>query len=369
MPGGIERICTMKATYLAEVMNWDIIIVTSEQKGNKSYYPISDKVKVVDLDIPYSKLHSYGLLRRIILKLILQREHRAKLKELLFKEKANVVVSTLTHEVNFITTIKDGSKKILEFHFCKGHKRKMADAFGFNVLTRLAYYFQCWREEHVLIPKFDQFIVLTKEDQEKWKPLVPNVKCISNMLSFSGEAAMLESKKVIAVGRFDAQKRFDHLIQIWAKVSKIHPDWTLHIYGQGRDEKRLNKLISTLGCRSALLHSPSTEIKKFYMTSSIFVMTSSYEGLPMTLLEATSCGLPVVTYDFPSGPSDVIQDGVNGFIVEQGNIDKFVKRLSEIMTDIELRKYLGKNAYALSRRYSVDVIMRQWVELFENIIL
>lgn len=370
MPGGIERVCTIKANYFADVMDWEVVVVTAEQNNQPPYYRLSEKVRLIDLDIPYSSMQPKGLCARLFLKHKLQKLHKSKLEQLLISEHADVVVSTLTHEVNFITEIEDGSKKVLEFHFCRGHKRKMADAFKFGFITNLAYYLQCLREERILVPRFDQFVVLTNEDMVMWKSICSDVKCIPNILPFeNSEAALLDNKHVIAVGRLDAQKRFDHLVKIWAIVSKDHPDWVLDIYGQGADKETLTSLISNLGCASSIiLHSPSKDIKQCYLDSSIFVMTSTYEGLPMTLLEANALGLPSVCYDFTCGPKDVVSDGVNGYIVSEGDIETFAQKLDVLMKDAPLRKTMGKNAYDMSRRFSADVIMKQWVSLFGELI-
>lgn len=368
MPGGIERICSIKANYLADVMHYDVKIVVSQQDNLPPYYELSPNVRMVDLNIQYSQMNSMPILKRIRTKAKLQREHKRKLSEFLLKEKADIVISTLTHEVNFINDIKDGSKKLLEFHFCRGHKRKMADAFGFPILTKLAFYVQCWREEYLLIPKFDQFVVLTAEDMKYWQGRIKNVKYISNILPFEqGEQANLESKHVIAVGRFDAQKGFDRLIQIWASIADSHPDWILDIFGQGSDKHKLQHLIDELNCKTISLHDPDKNIKQRYLESSIFVMTSTYEGLPMTLLEATGLGLPSVCYDFTCGPKDVIVEGQNGFLIPEGDASSFANKLSLLMSDSQLRLQLGNNAYKLSTRYSKSTIMSQWVKLLNNI--
>ena len=369
MPGGIERICTIKANYFADILKWDVVIITAEQKNLPTYYKLSEKVRLIDLAIPYSSMLSQNLCSRIITKYHLQKLHKSKLEGILYSEHADIVVSTLTHEVNFITEIKDGSKKVLEFHFCKGHKRKMANAFHYDLITKIAYYAQCWREENIIVPRYDKFVVLTNEDLQLWRSITSNVKCIPNILPFENtETAKLAAKRVIAVGRYDAQKRFDHLIRIWAKVSKKHPDWVLDIYGQGKDKEDLTKLITDLGCKSnIILHSPSHNIQQCYLDSSIFVMTSTYEGLPMTLLEANALGLPSICYDFTCGPKDVIENGVNGFIVREGDLDAFADRLDLLMSDDNLRINMGNKAYVLSKRFSIDVIMRKWVELFENL--
>lgn len=368
-PGGIERIVSIKANYFAEMCNYEVYIITSCQKGLPPYYDFSDKIKFIDLDIDYDSILSYPLYKRIFYKLNYLHHHKKLLSTLLCGLKADIVVSTFTHEASFLPKIKDGSKKVLEFHFCKGHKRKMADAFGFPFLTKCMYYFRCWQEENIIVPKYDCFVVLTKEDLTQWLGKNPQTICIPNILPFNfDKVSPLTSKSVISVGRLDAQKGFDRLIKVWFRVSKLYPDWTLHIYGEGPDKQNLQQLIAELELTaSVVIHSPTNNIMNCYCASSIFVMTSRYEGLPMTLLEAVSLGLPVVCYDFQCGPRDVIADKRNGFLISENDEESMVSCLDMLMKDECLRKKMGKEAKLLSVQYSVDTIMPKWIDLFNDL--
>lgn len=369
-PGGIERIVSIKANYLVEVYGYDVTIVVANQKKQVPFFKLNEKIKIVDLNIDYDNALSQSLFKRLYLRHKLQREHKTKLSKYLFTNHPDIVISTFTHEAAFLPQIKDGSKKILEFHFCKGHKMKMAKAFHFGFITKLAYYYRCWQEENIIIPKYDQFIVLTKEDEISWKQKIHNVKHISNILPFEKEGkSKLTHKHVIAVGRLDGQKGFNRLIDIWAIVTKKHPDWILDIYGKGRGLKALQSQIDNYGISdTTIIHQPDQNIKDHYLNSSIFVMTSIYEGLPMTLLEANGLGLPSVCYDFPCGPKDVIQDGINGFLVKDGDFNTFADRLSTLIENDNIRKRMGQEAYRMSERYSCKNIMREWVNLFNELI-
>lgn len=168
-PGGIERIVSIKANYLVEVYGYDVTIVVANQKKQVPFFKLNKKIKIVDLNIDYDNALSQSLFKRLYLRHKLQKEHKTKLSKYLFTNHPDIVVSTFTHEAAFLPQIKDGSKKILEFHFCKGHKIKMAKAFHFGFITKLAYYYRCWQEENIIIPRYDQFIVLTKEDEISWK--------------------------------------------------------------------------------------------------------------------------------------------------------------------------------------------------------
>lgn len=369
-PGGIERIVSIKANYFVERCGYEVYIITACQKGQEPFYHLSDKIKMIDLNIDYDSTLTLPIWERIYKKINYAHQHKKELSNLLNKIKPDITISTFTHEASFLPKIKDGSKKVLEFHFCKGHKRKMADAFHFPFMTKLAYYIRCWQEENIIIPKYDQFVVLTEEDKNDWEKKIPSVKCIPNILPFETEEhAKLENKRAIAVGRLDAQKGFDRLIVLWKDIHAKHPDWKLDIFGQGCDEQKLQTLITDMGLKDAvMIHKPSKNIKDEYLASSIFVMTSAYEGLPMTLLEANGLGLPSVCYNFKCGPKDVIVDGKNGFIVNEGNAGDFVESVCRLIENEALRKKLGLGAKLLSARYSKEVVMQKWIDLFNEII-
>ena len=369
-PGGIERIVSLKANYLADEANYDVYIITSCQKGEKPFDHFSPKIKFIDLQIDYDSILNKPILERLYLRHKLQQEHKTKLSKYLFTYHPDIVISTFTHEAIFLPDIKDGSKKILEFHFCKGHKRKMANAFHFSFITKLAYYYRCWQEENIIIPKYDQFVVLTKEDEVSWARKIPTVKYISNILPFEkGGKAELNKKHIIAVGRLDAQKRFDKLLDIWALITNRHPEWILDIYGNGRDRKKLQTMIDNYGINNTtIIHEPEQNIKERYLNSSIFVMTSAYEGLPMTLLEANGLGIPAICYNFSCGPKDVIIDGKNGFLVKEGDYKTFTDRLLTLIENEKTRKQMGQEAYIMSERYSCKNIMQEWINLFNTLI-
>jgi glycosyltransferase involved in cell wall biosynthesis len=368
-PGGIERVVSLKANYLVEHAGYEIIIITTGQLDRKPFYHFSEMIKFYDLGINYDEMLSEHFIKRILIRRQKRKEHKKRLSRLLHTLKADIVISTLTHEADFLPKIKDGSKKLLEFHFCKGHKRLMANAFKFYFITKLAYYYRAWIEENIIIPKYDQFVVLTEEDKNQWIHKIKNVIAIPNILPFESEdKAELKNKKLIAVGRLDAQKGFDRLIDIWAIVSTKYPDWELNIYGEGSDMQILKRQIKSLAIESTChINTPVKNISEKYLESSIFVMTSRYEGMPMTMLEAMSFGLPSVSYDFKCGPKDLILNNINGNLVQEGDIQQFVKRLFSIMEDSEKCIQMGVNAKEQIRKYSVNIVMKHWFDLFNRL--
>lgn len=183
------------------------------------------------------------------------------------------------------------------------------------------------------------------------------------------EKAKLEAHRVISVGRYEYPKGYDRLINAWALIAKQTSDWTLHIFGEGSLRPVLTKLIKDLHLENSIFLDGAThDIGKELLNSSIVVFTSNYEGFPMAIIEAESAGLPIVSFDTPCGPKDIIRDGEDGFLVPNGDIESLGKRLLSLIQNDELRKEMGGKAFENSKRFTPEAIMPQWISLFESIL-
>lgn len=146
-------------------------------------------------------------------------------------------------------------------------------------------------------------------------------------------------------------------------------NWTLDIYGQG-DQTDYRQLMAELGIDSNRCHlnGPVEDVVKAYQESSIFVLSSRFEGFGMVLIEAMACGLPVVSFDCPAGPDEIITDGVDGLLVPSGDVHALAEKLMVLMTDENLRRRLGQQARQTAQRYKMTTIANQWIALFEKVI-
>lgn len=369
-PGGIERIISIKANYLAEIYHYNITIITALQNGKAPYYKLSPLIKLIDLNLDYDSLLKLPIYIRIHKRRLLQKKHKKILSNILCQIKPDITISTFTHEASFLPEIKDGSKKILECHFCRKHKQLMAKAFNFPLITRFAYYLKCWQEENIIIPQYDQFVVLTEEDKILWSSKIKNVINIPNILTFNTNPSINTSKKeAIAVGRLDAQKGFDLLIPIWEKIHKICPEWILNIYGDGEDKTKLKNMIKKRKLEnSIIMHNASRNIITEYEKNSLLLMTSRYEGWGLVLTEAMQCGIPVIAFECKCGPKDIISNGQDGFCIQEGNNKDFISKTILIMKNEKKRKEMGYNAQKNIQRYSADKIMPLWINLFNQLI-
>jgi glycosyltransferase involved in cell wall biosynthesis len=176
------------------------------------------------------------------------------------------------------------------------------------------------------------------------------------------------AKRVLFVGRFEEQKNIGELISIWQLVHSKHPDWKLDLYGDGAQWEKYKQEADALNINIEV-HKPSSQIMDVYRRSSIFVLLSLYEPFGLVIPEAMSCGLPVVTYDSPYGPSSIISDGEDGFLIPMHGCQAFADRVCQLIEDQELRQSMGKHAIESSRRFSADKIMPMWKQLFEKLTL
>lgn len=364
-PGGMERVLLNKATYLAERMNWEVVVVTTDQQGKAPFYPFPKQIRLIDLDINYSVDNNQPAFTKITGYLRRRKLHRKRLTELLMKEQADIVVSLYPSESSFIPSIQDGSKKVLELHYCKFFRLQYSRTGLLGAIDR-------WRtrQDEQIVRRFDKFVVLTQEDKGYWGNL-PNIEVIPNAAMFISDVhSDCTAKRVLAVGRLDYQKGFDRLIQAWALVQqdKRFADWQLDIFGQGEWKDMLEKLIQEKGLtQTARINRPTNAIGEEYSRSSLLVMSSHYEGFPMVMIEAMACGLPVVTFDYKCGPRDIIDDGMNGLLVKEGDIEGLATALIKIMENDILRQQMSHQARKVTEQYSEEVVMQQWLSLFSSL--
>lgn len=364
--GGYDRIIIEKANYLAE-HGCEVILCVSSHALSKPFYPISKKVKLVDFDIDFDQQYKHSLFIRAYLYKKLMHCYRKKLSNLLNIEHPDIVITTLGREIDFITDINDGSVKVGESHIAKEYVR------NFHLLEQRGFIYRMlarsWRKKvEKAAGKLDALVLLTEHDADSWTGIAKTVVIPNSLPFYPLISSTCDNKQAIYVGRFNEQKGLEYLVDAWAKVYRRHPDWTLHLYGDGEQKNMLENLIKDAKLQDVvIIHQPTPQIMDRYLESSIFVLTSRFEGLPMVLIEAMACGLPIVSFNCPWGPADIIKNEEDGFLVEYLNTDDEAERICQLIENPQLRKTMGTNARKNIRRYERDTVMKQWTELFARL--
>ena len=364
--GGTERITLKKAVSLAKIPGNDLYIVVAYNRTD--IVGSIGGVHLIDLDVRY--YDDIGLRRIPELLFVIKKRHEHKKKMLCVLEqiKPDIVVSTGMSEKSFISKLKISSDPVFlrEIHFNKFYRRKIAKSKYEKIL---ACFGEFW-DYNFAIKGFDKIVVLTQEDfVSNWEE-GSNVAVMPNPLAHpSSEFTSFSNKIVITAGRLERQKNHSSLIEAWRIVAEAHPDWILKIFGKGSLRDALQSRIDSYGLRGkVLLEGYTPDIMHEMAESSVFVLSSITEGMPLVIIEAMSCGLPVISYDCPTGPKDMITDGLNGFLVPTNDSQCLAERLCALIEDHTLMETMGANALETSKQYLPDKIIPRWMSLFSQLL-
>ncbi|MBU3682095.1 MAG: glycosyltransferase family 4 protein [Flavobacterium sp.] len=348
--GGLERVLSVKASYLADVLGHEVHIVVLNNKGASLFYTFSAKIQlhhVVVFGNPISYVWQYinGM-----------RDMVAALKP--------DVISVCDDGLKgfFLPLLLPKIPIIYERHVSK----QMAFGVNPSFLKRIRVGMQLQLMNR-LGRTFDKFVVLTQDNVQEWN--LPNTVVIPNPLSFYPETqSALTNKTVIAVGKHTHQKGFDRLLQCWATIIKTNPDWTLEIYGKADENQRMFQLARQLQIENNLrFFEPVPDIATRFLAASVFAFSSRFEGFGMVLIEAMACGVPCVSFDCPCGPKDIICSDEDGFLVANNNTDAFTQKLLQLIENQDLRHKMGAQAKINVQRYLPEVVVKQWDELFRSL--
>lgn len=364
---GMERVVANKANYFSQ-RGYNVIVITTDQGGKPYYYKLNDNVTCLDLDVNFRNYAHYFILFRVLIYYYKTFLFKKRLSKFLYEKKVGVVISLMLRSSDFLHKIKDGSVKIIEHHFSYDYASFFSKAQRRGFFLRFVYSFRGKMVENQL-RKYDRFVVLTEEDAVLWRSHLQNVEVIPNSVTFhTNQLASVGNKIVLAVGRLEFQKGFDRLLEVWRLIHQRNSDWKLHIYGDGQDKKALMSIVEQNNMSESITFFPPTkDIQQVLLSGSVYAMTSRFEGFPMILIEAMSCGLPVVSFACKCGPSDIISDSEDGFLIEDGNVSDFAEKLSELMQNPQLILQMGALAKHNMERFSEQEVMGKWEKLFSQL--
>ena len=365
--GGVERVVSFKASYFAEVYNYDVSIIVTEGTDRDCFFPLSEKVKVVNLNLGFEELWKASFVKKIFLYLMKQFRYRRMLKSELMRIRPDITISVLRREINFINSIPDGSHKIGELHVNRSNYRNFTSRDN-NLVKR--FFARFWMNDLLRhLKKLDRMIVLTEDAKRDW-PELSNVQLIPDPIPFKvDQVSTLSSKRVVSIGRYAYEKGNDLLLRAWAKVEKQCQDWTLDIYGQG-NQTPYRELMQELGIdeKRCRLHGSITDVKNIYQGCSVFTLPSRFEGFGLVIIEAMACGVPVVVFDCENGPRNIITTNFDGILVKPFDVNEYADSLLRLIQDDQLLSQMGKRAHESSKCYLIEDIAQKWKDLFDEII-
>jgi len=359
--GGTERIIVDKANYLAGHYGYDVHVVTANQGGHPVAYPLHPSVIHHDLSIRFHLQYQYGGIKRFIKSRQMYRLYEERLGTYIQSFQPDIIASVSENYNRYILKKKGNIPLVYESHM--SCRRRQFSTNGFVDHLRDIIY-KRW------LKKVSAIIALTDGDAVEWKKINSHVCVIPDMVSLNPTPTYSdgETKSVIFVGRFSTQKGIPDLLKIWELVYQRHPDWQLHMYaGYGDEDEKLKSHIEEMG-KGIVFHEPTSDIFSKYKESSMLLLTSVFEPFGLVMPEAMSCGLPVVAFDCPYGPADIITDGEDGFLIKNRDVHAFADKVCQLIEDVSLRKAMGQRAITSSQRFSADKIMPMWKQLFEELV-
>lgn len=355
--GGAERILIQKLNYWAAQTGCEVMLVTIGQQGKKPFMELDPGVKHVDLDINYIEGVSYyhpknfGKVKK----------HFSRLKSTIgtFDPDAIFMVS-LSFSRFLLPFAAGGRRTFFEYHTCY---------YGAVLKARsLAGKFKRWISQSMIgfvESRYTRIVFLNREELEHHNS--KNGVIVPNFFETSGaDRDMPKKKQVIALGRLTFAKGYDLLIDAWEIVAPDAPGWTLEIFGNGEDREALARQISEKNIGGIHLNPATDSVGDRLAESAFYVMSSRFEAFPMVLLEAMSHGLPVVTFDCPSGPRAILTENQDSLFAPKNDIKALAAGIKRLMDDEQMRNEMGQKARQNVKRFSKDTVMRQWLELIKT---
>lgn len=357
--GGLERVIVEKANYLAALDGYEVFMLTICQGGHPFPFPLDNKLTHVDLNIPFYAQYQYYGIRRLLSLRRLHHDCRKSLRQQLNDIIPDVIVCPRIEFIKDICKVKGNIPLVFESHSTFWTSRFE----GAGLLRRLHTWWM-----NLSAKRTQAVVALTEGDATEWRKVNKSVYVIPNVVRVRREGERREGERsAVFVGRLSRQKDIGSLLTIWQMVRQRHPDWQLHVYGEKGDiEESIWQQLQEDG-NGITIYPPTADIMDIYQQHAMLLLTSRYEPFGMVLPEAMSCGLPVVAFDCPYGPADIITDGIDGFLVKDRDMKAFADKVCILIENEELRREMGQIGIKTSERYQMDYIMPLWEKIFENL--
>lgn len=359
--GGIQRVVVDKMNYLAK-RGHNLTLVTYEQGTHPNVYQMDHKVQTIDLDCRFFTIYRYPLPIRLFYMWKMRRRFKKRFNSLVNKIQPDIIV-TVPNARDFlrqVMTVPQG-KKVMEAHIAYS-----------PVMTSNTFWERCniyWFRRTVRM--YDAVIALTDSDKRYWEKDVNKVLVVPNPINFyCKQIDSFERKegRILCVARLEQQKRIDRLIDAFACIADRYPQWYIDIYGDGTLYNDLIRQITRQGLGERVhIMSTTRHIKQEYQTSQFSVLSSDYEGFGLVIAESMACGTPVVSTDCMYGPSDIIEDKVNGLLCKL-DVDDLASKMEWMISHECERKEMGIRAHQSVAKYRKENIMKEWEKAYLSLI-
>lgn len=325
---GTERIAIELANKLSLMANYDVTLLNRESIKSNTAYPVSDNVNVVAISGNFFEFYK-------------------KLKIHISLHSYDMVIVHNMGKLSLLCSLLPKIKKLVTLE----HVSFVSRPKKVQILSK---FFYKW---------VDQVVTLTQKDKEQFDKFHSKVIVIPNFSPFSiVPKSTFSSKQIVTIGRLTDQKNYLHLLKAWQKIYQMIPEWHLNIYGEGEHKKMLEDYIKQNSLQQVILKGSTSNVEDVYRNSDFFVMSSKYEGLPMVLVEAQSFGLPIISYNCPFGPAEIVQNDVNGFLVEDQNIQELSHAILTLAMSPEVLISFSEKSLVKAQEFQSDRIIKLWSE-------
>lgn len=359
--GGTERVTSQIANGLVE-KGYDISIISIE-KGLFPHFKTNDRIKLFELG--HTERFDENTISNTLFKKVKFRFWSIR-KIASIKKSFAKLIKDIAPQLVIAVDIQ--CYRIID-PFRKKYHYKTIGWEHFSLLTRGGLGVNYSR--YLAIKHASKLLVLSDNDLHDYQmkyPKATNVMRLHNPLAFKpARNSDMSNKIVIAAGRYAPQKNFNALIEAWSKVADENQDWELRIFGDGEDKEKLQALIDKHKLTNVKLMPYAKHLDEEMDKASIYALSSGYEGWGLVLIEAQARGLPCISFNCKHGPSEIITDGVNGFLVTPNDTEEFAKKLLEVMKNDELRRTFSNNAQKDLYKFDINNIIDQWIEMLQTI--